>query len=342
MSKRISIKDIAEKVGASVTTVSFVVNGKAAEKNISKALTEKIKKVVAELGYQPSSLARSLRTGKSKIIGFLVDDISKPFFSEIAKFIDEKASASGYKIIFSSTGNDQNRAAEILKIFQDRHVDGYIIALAEGIETEVINLINSGAPVVLFDRYLPELNVDYVLTDNFSSTQNATRHLLDNKFDKIGFITIDTDQRQMLDRLAGYEEMIAPFHEPRVLKVKYENSASSQQQIKNFISENPDLKALLFAANYLTMDGLKLSKNEEGNPLNNKAILSFDDFELLEYVSPSITAVEQPIQDIAEYIIKLLIKKMNIQSTDRKPEPQMVKLGTKLNIRQSTAALQNK
>ena len=83
MQNRISIKDIAKITGTSITTVSFVINGKAKEKSISDEVAQRIQKAVSELGYKPNALARGLRTGKSKIIGFLVDDISKPFFSKI-------------------------------------------------------------------------------------------------------------------------------------------------------------------------------------------------------------------------------------------------------------------
>ncbi|RNL56651.1 LacI family DNA-binding transcriptional regulator [Pedobacter jejuensis] len=340
MQEKLSIKHIANLVGTSITTVSFVLNGKAKEKHISEKLTEKILKVVAELDYQPNSIARSLRTGKTKIIGFLVDDISKPFFSGIARVIDQKASARGYKIIFSSTGNDKKRISEILNIFKDRHVDGYIIAIAEGLEEEIGRLISGKAPVVFFDRYLPEIDADYVLTDNFQSTATATQHLLDNGFKKIGFVTIDTEQQQMLDRLQGYTDTVKKVKaKPQVLKIKYTNSEDSTEKIKSFLQENPDLDAIIFAANYLTMDGLRLSRLGMEQLLSSKAVLSFDDFELLEFISPSITAIEQPIEALAENIVQLLLKKLNAGESKNSGERSVLKINANLNIRQSTQTL---
>ncbi len=118
MKKKVSIKDIAKQLGISISTVSFVVNGKAKEKRISDELTKRVLQLVDELDYKPDALARSFRTGKTNIIGFLVDDISEPFFSGIARFIDEKASKKGYKIIYSSTRNNRKKAVELLQIFQ--------------------------------------------------------------------------------------------------------------------------------------------------------------------------------------------------------------------------------
>lgn len=340
MSEKLSIKEIANLLGTSTTTVSFVINGKAKEKHISEEVTQKVLKLVSELNYQPNSLAKSLRTGKSKIIGFLVDDISKPFFSRIARLIDEKASVHGYKIIFSSTGNDNKRAAEILRIYKERHVDGYIIALAKGIEEEVVNLVKTGSPVVLFDRYLPEIETDYILTDNYLSTLEASQHLIINGFKNIGFVTIETNQQQMVDRLDGYLEAIEKAGlNSNVLKIDYQNSEDSINKIRGFVSDNKDLDALIFSTNYLTMDGLRLSRTGAENLLTDIALISFDDFELLEFITPSITAIEQPIEAIAENIVKLLLQRLNSNVSSGKPEYLTIKLGAKLNIRQSSAAL---
>ncbi|WP_421944765.1 LacI family DNA-binding transcriptional regulator [Pedobacter sp.] len=335
MQEKISIKDIANRVGTSTTTVSFVLNGKAKEKHISASITEKILSVVAELGYQPNSIARSLRTGKSKIIGFLVDDISKPFFSGIASVIDYKASEYGYKIIFSSTGNDRKRINEILSMFKERHVDGYIIAIAEGLEKEIGALVTDKTPVILFDRYLPELTADYVLTDNYLATYNASQHLLDKGYENIGFVTIDTQQQQMLDRYKGYAAAIDNARKTQsVLKIKYTTSEDSTECIKKFLIEKPELDAVIFASNYLTMDGLKLSRTGNEQLLTSKAVISFDDFELLEFIKPSITAIEQPIQLLGEKIVKQLIKRLQADAKPTKHE--VFNIGANLNIRQST------
>lgn len=336
MHEKISIKDIANRVGTSTTTVSFVLNGKAKEKHISASITEKVLSVVAELGYQPNSIARSLRTGKSKIIGFLVDDISKPFFSGLAGVIDHTASAHGYKIIFSSTGNDKKRINEILSMFKERHVDGYIIATAEGLEAEIGELVNGKAPVVLFDRYLPELKADYILTDNHLATYNATKHLLDKGFKNTAFITIDTQQQQMIDRLEGYRVAIAEAgNKQNVLKIKYTNSEEATENIKTFLEQNPDLDSVIFSTNYLTMDGLKLSRIGKEQLISSRAVISFDDFELLEFIKPSITAIEQPIEQLGEKIVKQLLKKLNGET--KPAEHDIFKIEATLNVRQSTS-----
>jgi len=337
MSAKISIKDIAKITGTSITTVSFVINGKAKEKNISVAMTKKIQKVVAELGYKPNALARGLRTGKSKIIGFLVDDISKPFFSNIATSIDQRASKHGYKLIFSSIGRNKLRANEILQIFKERQVDGYVIAISAGVEEEIIELLNNEIPVVFFDRYLPEIKGDYVLTDNQFSTHQATQHLIDNGFKNIGFVTIQTEELQMLDRLKGYNDTLEQAGlKAQVLAIDYSDSTKATRYIKNFLIDHPGLDAIVFASNYLTMHGLQILKTDDRELLSLKGMVSFDDFELLEFLNPAITAVEQPAEEIAEALINMLIKKMTQKIAPAKTTYEIINLKAKLNIRQSS------
>lgn len=337
MKKKIQIKDIANELNISITTVSFVINGKAKEKNISKALTKKVLDLVEKWGYQPNTLAKSLRTGKTNVIGFLVDDISEPFFSSIAHFLDQKASESGYKILFSSTHNNHNKAVELLQIFRDRHVDAYIMALPEGLEQEIKNLIQTNVPVVLFDRYVPDLETDYVVIDNIEGTYKATQHLINNGYTNIGFITLDTELQQMADREIGYERAIKEHNLPlKVKKIKYRNAdLGSIAQMTSFFESEKQLDAVIFAANYICLDGLRTFKQMEVNGSAPKlALVSFDDFELLEFYKPAITAIAQPVQEIAENLMKILLSKLNADDSGK--HFKQVVLSTGLNVREST------
>ncbi|MEJ2879727.1 LacI family DNA-binding transcriptional regulator [Pedobacter sp. GR22-6] len=335
MKKKVSIKDIAKQLGISISTVSFVVNGKAKEKRISEELTKKVLQLVDELDYKPDALARSFRTGKTNIIGFLVDDISEPFFSGIARFIDEKAAKKGYKIIYSSTRNNRKKAVELLQIFQDRHVDGYIIALPEGTEDEVQALTGSGKPVILFDRYFPGLKTDYVIINNRESTFNAAAHLADNGYKNIGFVTIDTVEQQMLDRLKGYEDGVkARGLRANVIKIPYSNASNSRDQIIEYLKGHPQLDAVIFAANYLSMDGLRAIQRLGLQIPGDLAVVSFDDFELLEFAATTISAIAQPLEKIAEEIMSILLRRL--EAPDNESGFHQVVLPTEFNIRKSS------
>ncbi len=332
--KRLSITDIARQLGTSTTTVSFVINGKAREKNISQVLIDRVEHLVSELNYQPNALAKSFRTGKTMTIGFIVDEISQPFFSGIAKYIDEKASAHGYNILFSSTKNSKKRGGEVLQVFNERHVDAFIIALPNGLENEVKEVIGGDVPVVLFDRYISGFESDYVLIDNESSAAEATQHLIDSGYKEIAFVTIETDQSQMLDRTKGYERaIVAAGLNPIVKRINYEGKPESVAEIAAFLQQNNQIDAVVFACNYLSMDGLDAMRQLNLKIGENIAMVSFDDLEVFKYFMPSITAIAQPLEEIADQIMEILMYRLTDNTNKNKIKAVLT---TQLEIRDSS------
>lgn len=334
--KKPSLIDIANSLNISPTTVSFILNGKAKEKRISDKLVARVEKYVEEVGYKPNSLARSLRTGKTNIIGLMVESISNPFFANIARQIENKAYNNGYKIIYSSTDNDTKRTRELIQMFRERHVDGYIISPPGGIEEDIASLVNSGVPVVLFDRYLPGLEVDSVTIDNFGSTYDAVMYLIKSGHLNIGFITLDSSQTQMQDRLAGYEK--AMQENGLTLNIKEIAFNQSPENIirhmTSFFKKNENMDAIIFSTNYLGISGLKTIRNLGINIPDKISVISFDDHDLFELYNPSITAISQPVDEIANEIINLLLNKLN-QGAKPIKEKKVV-LPTHLIIRDSS------
>lgn len=339
LKKKPSIIDIAHKLNISSTTVSFILNGKAKEKRISDKMVEKVEKYIKEVGYKPNTLARSLRTGKTNIIGLMVESISNPFFANIARQIEKKAYNNGYKIIYSSTDNDTQRTKELIQMFRERHVDGYIISPPEGIEEDIASLVNSGVPVVFFDRYLPGIEVDTVIIDNFESTYNAVSYLIKTGHQNIGFITLDSLQTQMQDRLRGYEKALEEHGlTPHIKEINYNiNPDNIIRHITSFLERKDKLDAILFATNYLGVSGLKAIRKLNLNIGEQMAVISFDDHDLFELHNPSITAITQPVDEIADVIINVLLSKLKPGSKSRK-EPITV-LPTHLIIRDSCKKL---
>ncbi|WP_295771336.1 substrate-binding domain-containing protein [uncultured Mucilaginibacter sp.] len=335
MKKKISINDIAQQLGVSITTVSFILNGRAQEKRISEKLVKKVLDFVQEVNYKPSSLARSLRTGKTNIIGLMVEDISDPFFSAIARAIEAIAYQSGYKIIYCSTENATEKTRELIAMYNERHVDGYIIVPPEGVEQDIKLLLDTGKPVVLIDRYLPAIDTDFVVVDNEKSAYDATCHLIANGYKNIAFVTIDSLQPQMLDRLSGYEKAMQENGLPQLVKeIAYKSSEQAMQHIAAFIDRKKEVDAIFFATNYLCVSGLKATAVKGINIPQNIGVVSFDDYELFELYSPSITTVSQPTDKIAEHAINLLMSRLKKAVSDKKF--QKIILPTSLIVRKSS------
>lgn len=328
--KKISISDIARELGVSTTTVSFVLNGKAKEKRLSAALTQKVLDYVAEVGYRPNELAKSLRTGKTNILGLVIEDISNPFFANIARYIEHQAYSRGYRIIYCSTENNTAKTLEFIQLFRDRHVDGYLITPPPGIDDTVQELINNDFPVVLFDRYLPNMDTDYVVVDNYKGAYGAARHLLDQGFKRIAFVTLESAQTQMTDRLQGYLDALAAEKMEGLIKmipVWKEEQSAIDDFYRFYSQEKPD--AILFSANHLAIIGLKAFQQHSATW---PGIVSFDDHTFFRLSNPTITVVSQPIAQIAEEVIHMLINKLEGKVKSR----QKLVLPTQLIVRQSS------
>ncbi|WP_456867527.1 LacI family DNA-binding transcriptional regulator [Galbibacter sp. BG1] len=335
--KRISIKDIAAHLNISVTTVSFVLNGKAEEKHISKALTEKVLKYVQEVNYTPNQIAQSLRTGQSKILVFMVEDISNLFFAQLARLIEDLAYKKGYKVLFCSNDNDDKKSIELINLFKDRQVDGFIIVPSPNLDKTIAHLLDENIPVVLFDRYFASLEANYVITNNKASTENAVIHLFENGFRNIAYITIDAIQSQMADRLEGYEAVVEKYNIPNyTLQIPFEETTqgNSERYIKDFMEENPSIDSILFATNYLTQSGLKVIKQEYPDLINSIGIITFDDNELFKTYSPTITAVSQPTQEMATMAMSLILDL--IKKKDSSKSKQTITLESSLIVRESS------
>ena len=316
MKKRLSIVDVAKQLNVSPTTISFILNGKAKEKRISDELVDRVLKEIEISGYKPNSLARSLRTGKTNIIGLMVENIANPFFANVARLIEEKAYKNGYKIIYCSTDNDTGKTKDLLNMLSERQVDGYIISPPEGIEKDINLLIKNNTPVILFDRYLTDTLADYVGINNEESTYNATRNFNKNGYKEIAFITIDSLQSQMQDRLKGYERAIHEFGTNKhVEKIPYhQNMGALNQHLLKFFESKKNIDAVLFGTNYLGVSGLKAIKEMGLRVPEDLGVIAYDDHDLFELHSPSITAIAQPIEELSERLITSLLNRLNSNS----------------------------
>lgn len=337
MKKKRSIHDIAKHLNVSATTVSFVLNGKTKEKRISEEVKKRVLRYVQSIGYQPNQIAKSLRTGKSRIIGMMVEDIADPFFSSIARGIELRAYEFGYKIFFVSSENETKKAKDLIKTFRERQVDAYIIAPPPYLSDEIKTLIDDEIPVILFDRHYPDLKTNNIIVDNFQGSFNAVQHLLHNGYATIGFVTLNSDQTQMQERLQGYLTAIKSIHQKRyILKLPYGMPQFKMvEQIKAYLQKYPQFDAVFFSTNYLALSGLQAIQDSGLNIPKDLAVVSFDDSPVFRLFTPTVTAVAQPVDQIAEAVINKLMPCLH-QSDSRSPKETLV-LPTKLVIRNSSA-----
>lgn len=310
--KSASIKDIASKANVSITTVSFILNGKAEKMRISKAVIEKVKAIIEELEFKPNQVARSLRTGNTKTIGLIVEDISNPFFASIARKIEDKAYKKGYKISYSSTENDPVKARDLIEMFKSRQVDAYIIAPVPGIEDDINALLAEQIPVVIFDRNLPDLEVNTVMVDNFRGSYMATKHLIDKGKKNIAFVTVDLHVDQINDRFLGYQKALKDngldFSEDFYTEVAFDGTEEdTTAQLVDLFKKHSAIDSVIFSTNYLAVKGLGVLKLIDKPIDKDFTMVSYDDHDVFRLHTPPISVVDQPIEEIAETIIDIVL-----------------------------------
>lgn len=323
--RKVSIKDIAMQAGVVPSTVSLVLNGKSRQMRISDELAEKIKAIAEKAGYIPNQTAVSLRTGRSKILGLIVEDISNIFFASLAKVIEDEVNSLGFKIVYCSTDNNDEKGRELIKVLLHRQVDGFLITPSTGMLDEVRKLVEGKKPVVLMDRYFPQLKSAYVLVDNVAGVQQGVEYLIEKGNRNIAYITNDLDQNQMHEREQAYRETLRkhglPENESQVLRVPYETkSEEAVAMITNFLRSSPQLDAAFFATNYLGVFGLE-SIQQLGYVIpRDLAMVCFDDHALFRLMAPGITCIRQPIEEIACTAVDFLLQ----QFADPVPAPEQL------------------
>lgn len=316
--KKISIKDIAKLTDTSITTVSFVLNGKG---RISKEISKKILDVAQKNGYEPNRMAVGLRTGVSKVIGLIVENIGGPFFGEMAKVIEEEAEKDGYRIIYCSTNNNLQKGKDMIRMLSQQLVDGYIITPMKGLEKDIQNLVDNEKPVVLIDGYFPGLDIPHVLVNNYESAYNAVSCFVKSGYKNIGMVTADLGLVQLNDRTAGYKAALKDHdlkdNSKMVLKVPYDMSkADGVQAIKEFIGKQKQMDAIFFTTNYLGTMGLQSIRDLGLSIPGDLAVISFDDNEIFNLYPPGITTIQQPTYEIAKSAIDILMEQISSRKLD--------------------------
>jgi LacI family transcriptional regulator len=318
LEKKVALKDVAQHIGVSAALVSYVLNGKEKEARVGADMAKRIKKAAAELNYQPNLIAKSLKMGKTKTIGLIVADISNPFFSTIARIIEDEAKKHGYVVIFGSSDESAEKQRDLIDVFSTRLVDAFIIAPAEGTENQIETIIKRGVPVVLVDRFFPNLKVDYVHINNFNASNKAVKQLIKNGRRKIGMLAYDTTQSHMQDRKQGYKAALKEnnirFKKEWLIEASYQNIEKDVGVKLKSLLKPLQVDALFFATNSLAVAGLKVINKMGIKVPDELAIISFDESDAFDFFYSPVSYVSQSLTDIGNEAVKLILNKLHTKS----------------------------
>ena len=333
-----TLTDIARKTGYAVSTVSRVLHDNTRRYKISVETIKRIRKAAEELGYTPNKLARGLRLQKTHQIGVIVPDVSNPFFATMVQSVSKAARKAGYSIIVSDADEDSSVEVESLRALLENRVDGLLIAAVGQTYAHIRALRKSRTPLVMLDRWADDLEADAISVDNVKGAYLATQHLIREGHRKIAFVQGLQGTNANEGRLQGFLHAMKDGDVP----AKGEYIVGDDFGTLNGYIETKSLLQLaepptaIFAAGDLIALGVLKALKEEAVAIPERiSLVTFDDPSFASYLSPPLTAVEQPIETMGEMGVKLLMRRM------RTPEAEFkhVLLEPRLIVRESVARL---
>lgn len=332
--KRISIKDVALKAGVSIASVSYVLNNKI-DSRIPQETIDKVKHAAEELNYRPNNIAKSLKTQRTHIIGLVVADIANPYFSQLARIIEDEANKLGYTLLIGSSDENAEKFEALINMFADRQADGLIIAPVENSEKCLLKLQKQKIPFVLIDRYLSGVEADSIQINNYDISQKVTEHLINGGYKNILLVAYKTELQHLLQRTQAFLNTLEKhqIQNSQVLLadkdyIDRDINTSLENMLQNAVK--PD--AIFFTSNKLAVSGLKKLTQLGINIPQDIAVAAFDETEAYELFPVPLTYVKQPLSAIGTTAVKMLNEKINIKNLPL----QNVTLHAELHIGQST------
>ena len=314
MKPKTSLKDIAKIVGVSIPLVSYVLSNKGKENRVSEKTAKRIREVAKELNYHPNWNARSLKTNKTRTIGVIVADISNPFFSNLARNIEDEAFSQDYTVIFGSSDENVEKFNKVLDFLKMRQVDGFIIAAPEGSKEIISDLSKSGIPFVLIDRFFKDLKTNYVTVDNFKASMQATNYLLKKGNKKIGAVLYDSSLHHYQERHQGYLEALkqagVPIDNSCIKKIDHNSLKAEMKKVVKELVADAGVDAIYFHTNTLAEEGLTQMLALDRKILKKVDVVVFDQNSSYNFLEDPIPYLHQPIKEIGQKALRILIEQI--------------------------------
>lgn len=331
-----TIRDVANRAGVSVATVSHVINE---SRFVMPETKLRVLEAISDLRYSRDEVARSLRRSKTGTIGVIISAITNPFFADLVRGIEDEVYLRSEKInyILCNTEEDVAKERLYLDVVREKRLDGLIIAPVGGNEDYLSDLVAQDFPIVLVDRTSPHVRADTILVDNEAASYKMTRHLLELGHRRISFFKAILNADSIEDRLKGYKTALheagIPFSPSLVVESPSDIEEATTVASATILADRPD--AVFCSNNFITI-GLMRAINKAGLICpQDIAVASFDDFPWADAFRPRLTTVAQPSFAMGQAAVRALIARMN----DREPrEPTRVVLPTELHIRESCGA----
>jgi LacI family transcriptional regulator len=336
-----TLSDVARHAGVGTTTVSRVING---GDRVSAKTLEQVRRAIEELGFVPNLAARVLKGEQSKTIGMIVPSIADSFFSSCAEAIQKVARSFGCLLVVTVTHNDPAMEMENIETLF-RRTDGLLIAPSNSDDEGLIErLANLSIPVVCFDRPLHHDGIPGVLTDNYQSAKAATRHLLDHGYKRILCFGGEAAFHTVGERVRGYESAMREANRPPTIDISPHDRGADEISavLAQHLGGKTPPRAIFSLKNTTTIDTFDALQHFGLSVPEQVAMAGFDDFVLAASLRPSITVVQQPVEEIGRKAAKLLFERLSNKgsgggtgSLQRESAQKIVRIKSRLILRAS-------
>ena len=291
--KEITIKDIANEAGVSISTVSRVINGNYP---VRQEVREKVEAVMKQLEYHPNAVARSLRINKTNLIALVVADLSNHFFMEIAKGLEIEVSKMGYHLVIASSGGSIEKERELIDTLVGKRIDGLVIASSDSDGGKIQKCLSLGIPVVLVDRTIKNITTNQILWNDFDCSYKLTRLLTDNGHERIGIVNVTLTNPNGSSRLEGFKQALTDAGLP-ISEAFISPSNFSERQAYDYvmgIMQKENRPTALYCANNIMLEGTLLALRELGLKVyDDVSLTAFGRLECNKYITPQITSADQ-------------------------------------------------
>ena len=302
-----TIKDVAKYAGVGVGTVSRVINN---ERSVGEKTRIKVLEAMRVLNYTRNNMAFRLRKNESRIIALLVPIVNHPFFAKLAYYVEDEASRFGYSVLLVSSQQKVDKETEIITKIKQREVDGAVFVTHYMHEAEDLR----GCPIVSIDRTFGD-EIPYVTSDNYDATKNAIKYMIEHGATKVGFIgSKPLVGSEVLERERAYLDVMAEYNMPPRIVNEVIQHGEETVVVGDFMEKYNDVDGVF-------VSGYSLSQvfYEEAARLGKRIpdelqIVSYDGI-FKQWGISDITSVEQPIEEMARQVVRLLIKKIRNEET---------------------------
>jgi LacI family transcriptional regulator len=321
----VTIADVAREVGVSMMTISRVINGKD---DVSAATRQRVLDAIERMGYRPSSIARGLATRHTGTLGLVVPDIANPFFSEVARGVEQVAYAQGYNVFLCNTDEDPARELDVLGSLEEKRVDGILLCSSRLSDEDLQMVVDSCPAVVLVNRRMRSEPASEpasepgrashavrtaVLVDDVMGGRLAAAHLIDRGHRAIGYLSGPVGSHSGQGRLAGYAAAMASAGLPRADGWTEPCAPTAEQgriAAAQALHRHPELTALICHNDLVAVGALHACREMGRRVPDDLAIVGFDDIPIASLVTPALTTCRIPRHALGATAMELLLDRI--------------------------------